>query len=170
MTFSTEEIKNINSIHVAWLQLFASCCDYMIQTNNHDNPVQLEQKGYWEGSNELAWNEIKQTNGFQDEGVTVENAAYGLSLLLFTKRTDYKYPERRAKGGKVDYWLHKEPVDESDNIFSEESIRLEVKGTGKSKYLKSRLKSAEIQVSGLESMISATEFKTPLIHVEKVKL
>ncbi len=154
---------------------FVQACAVCFDKNGHADGVKLTVKGVFNAQFIVHWDcpiseAILRCWG-QDMGFTVEQAAYGIAILLIQNLTDFTAIRRSWKGTGFDYWLgHKDAL--ADLPF-QDAARLEVSGIlrGEDREIKQRvrLKTAQIQRSGnsLPGFVIVVEFGRPLSQVEK---
>jgi len=148
----------------------ASVC---LESQQHLSGVELQITGDYKEIIVLNWNKVdlKTRQTWQNLTESVEDAAYGLAILVIWKITPYKIIKQSFKGSGFDYWLgHKKQID----FPFQETARLEVSGIlkGTKSQINQRLKEKLEQTEKsdnlkLPAFVIIAEFSAPLVKIKK---
>ena len=141
-----------------------------LESQGHEQSVQLRVRGYSNGSYPLAWPPItEQTRRcWNDHEVATEYGAVGIAVLLAQKEIGYTVISRSRKGTGFDYWMG----DMSAYPFQNKAM-LEISGIrkGEDQQVKARiqqkLKQTDRANSNLPVYVIVVEFGRPLAEVEE---
>lgn len=139
-----------------------------LESQNHEQGVQLSVQGYSNNSYSLTWPAINdQTRRcWNDPKEATEFGAMGIAVLLAQKEIGYTVIERSRIGTGFDYWL-----GEESNLF--QKARLEISGIlrGSNRDVKARIKQKLKQTNrsdgSLPAYVIVVEFGHPLAEVQK---
>ncbi len=140
-----------------------------LESQNHEQGVQLSVQGYSNNSYPLTWPTITdQTRRcWNDPREATEFGAMGIAVLLAQKEIGYTVIERSRIDTGFDYWL-----GEESNLFQKKA-RLEISGIrrGSKRDVKARIRQKLKQTNrsdgSLPAYVIVVEFGHPLAEVEK---
>lgn len=127
-------------------------------------------RGDHEASYGVSWVDAddQMRRAYNDDGVAVEQGAYGVAIALVRRLEDEVVIERSKKGTGFDYWL-----GDSDGEPFQRKARLEVSGLhdGSDSRIRSRVvqKRGQTTVSDrtrLPARVVVVQFKQPVAHYE----
>ena len=141
-------------------------------SQNHNGHVTLKATGAFTDQYEVKYNAVtdQMRRSHNDSEVATENGAYGISILLIEKNTNYTAIEKSRKGTRFDYWLGAK--DDLGSLF-ERKARLEVsgirQGTDADINARVNIKRQQIKRSNnpLPAFVSVVEFSAPKAKVIK---
>lgn len=163
--------NGLPAITQAFGQALAEAGGVCLESQGHEQGVQLRVRGYREKSYSLVWPPTTEQmrRCWNDLEVATEHGAVGVAVLLAQKETNYTVIERSRKGTGFDYWMG----DESPIPFQNRA-RLEISGIrqGNERAIKARVSQKLRQTDQsdddlLPAYVIVVEFGTPLAEVRK---
>ena len=163
--------NGLPAITQAFGQALAEAGGVCLESQGHEQGVELRVRGYREKSYPLAWPPITDQirRCYSDPEVATEHGAVGVAILLAKKEIGYAAIERSRKGTGFDYWMG----DESTLPFQNRA-RLEISGIrqGNERAIKARVSQKLRQTDQsdderLPAYVIVVEFGTPLAEVRK---
>jgi len=144
-----------------------------LESQKHTSGIKLSIEGDYTDNISITWDaiDLKTRQSWQNLSESVEEAAYGLAIIVIWELTSYKIIKQSFKGSGFDYWLSKKQED----IFPfQETARLEVSGIlhGTTSQINQRLKEKLEQTKKSDNLdISAfviiAEFSRPIIKIKQ---
>ncbi len=163
--------NGLPAITQAFGQALAEAGGVCLESQGHEQGVQLRVRGFREKSYSLEWPPTTEQmrRCWNDPEVATEHGAVGIAVLLAQKETNYTVIERSRKGTGFDYWMG----DESPIPFQNRA-RLEISGIrqGNERAIKARVSQKLRQTDQsdddlLPAYVIVIEFGTPLAEVRK---
>ncbi|ESA33435.1 hypothetical protein N836_21295 [Leptolyngbya sp. Heron Island J] len=165
--------KGLPAITPAFGAALAEACAVCLTEQAHKQGIELQVEGDLADTFQLFWPTVtdQMKRCWNDEEYATEQAAYGVTLMVIQRLTDFTVVERARRGTGFDYWLGTSA--ESTETPFRKSVRLEVSGIrrGSQRQIRSRVKLKLEQVKPTDDLapayIAVIEFSQPSAWVVK---
>ena len=172
-TTHLSELEKFCTLSTGRCQSFAEAAGVCLESQKHRSGVIVQVEGAFSEKISVSWEKIdlKTRHSWQNLTESVEEAAYGLAIIVIWQLTPLKVLKQSFKKSGFDYWL-----GEKNNLNQpfKEKARLEVSGIlkGNNGQINQRLKEKLTQTEQSNNLnfpvfVIIAEFSNPKVKIIK---